>query len=316
MLDWKNKTVLVTGGSGFLGSYVVDILNQKGVKKIIAPSSKEYDLTDHSNCKKVVKDVDIVFHLAAKVGGIGLNREKPGELFYDNIMMGTQLMHEAKDAGVEKFVALGTICSYPKFSALPFREDSIWEGYPEETNAPYGLAKKMLLVQSQAYRQQYNFKSIVVFPTNLYGPKDNFDPTSSHVIPALVLKIHNAKRSNSDSITVWGDGSPTRDFLYVEDAARGIILAAEKYDDPRPINLGSGHEISIKDLVTMISKIMNYSGKINWDTSKPNGQPRRCVSNERAENEMGFEPQVSLEDGLKRTIDWFLKEGSFSFNNI
>lgn len=315
-MDWNNKTVLVTGGSGFLGSYVVELLNQKGVKKIISSSSKECDLTVHSNCKKVVKDVDVVFHLAAKVGGIGLNREKPGELFYDNIMMGTQLIHEAKEARVEKFVALGTICSYPKFSSLPFKEDSIWEGYPEETNAPYGLAKKMLLVQSQAYRQQYDFKSIVVFPTNLYGPRDNFNPSSSHVIPALVLKIHNAKKSNSDSITVWGDGSPTRDFLYVEDAARGIILAAEKYDDPRPINLGSSYEISIKDLVTMISKIMNYSGKIIWDTSKPNGQPRRCVSNERAEREMGFKPQVSLEDGLKRTIDWFLKEGSFSFNNI
>jgi GDP-L-fucose synthase len=311
-LDWKNKTVLVTGGSGFLGLYVVDLLNQKKTKKTIVTSSKQYDLTDRSNCRSVVKGVDIVFHLAAKVGGIGLNREKPAELFYDNIMMGTQLMHEAKEAGVEKFIALGTICSYPKFSSLPFKEDSIWEGYPEETNAPYGLAKKMLLVQSQAYRQQYDFKSIVVFPTNLYGPRDNFNPNSSHVIPALILKIHNAKKSNSASVTVWGDGSPTRDFLYVEDAARGIILAAEKYDDPKPINLGSSREVSIKDLVTVIAKLMNYSGQINWDVSKPNGQPRRCVSNERAEKELGFKPQVSLEDGLQRTIDWFLKEGLHS----
>jgi len=307
-LDWSNKTVLVTGGKGFLGSYVVEQLNQKKVKKIIIPSSKEYNLTEVSNCKHVVRDADIVFHLAAKVGGIGLNREKPAELFYDNLMMGTQLIHAAKEGGVEKLIALGTICSYPKFAPLPFSEDSIWNGYPEETNAPYGLAKKMLLVQSQAYRQQYNFNSIVVFPTNLYGPRDNFDPTSSHVIPALILKIHNAVKSNTNSVTVWGDGSPTRDFLYVEDAARGIMLAAEKYDDARPINLGSGYEVSIKDLVMMIAKLMNYNGTLHWDVSKPNGQPRRCVSNDRAEKEIGFKPQVKLEEGLRRTIDWFLKQ--------
>ena len=307
-MDWSNKTVLVTGGNGFLGSYVVEQLNQKKVKKIIIPSSKDYNLTDSSNCKQVVRDVDIVFHLAAKVGGIGLNREKPAELFYDNIMMGTQLIHAAKEAGVEKFIALGTICSYPKFAPLPFSEDSIWNGYPEETNAPYGLAKKMLLVQSQAYRQQYNFNSIVVFPTNLYGARDNFDPNSSHVIPALILKIHNAKKQNSNTISIWGDGTPTRDFLYVEDAARGIILAAEKYNDPRPINLGSGHEISIKELVTIIAKLMDYSGTMNWDVSKPNGQPRRCVSNTRAEKELGFKPQINLEEGLRRTINWFIKE--------
>jgi GDP-L-fucose synthase len=223
-------------------------------------------------------------------------------------MMGTQLIHEAKEAKVEKFIALGTVCSYPKFASLPFKEDSIWEGYPEETNASYGLAKKMLIVQSQSYRQQYNFKSIVLVPTNLYGPRDNFDPAVSHVIPALILKIHNAKKSGLDSITLWGDGSPTRDFLYVEDAARGIILAAEKYDDPEPINLGSEEEISIKDLVSTISELMGFRGQIKWDTSKPNGQPRRCVSNKKAEEKIGFKPQVKLREGLQNTIDWFIKQ--------
>jgi GDP-L-fucose synthase len=309
MITWNEKNVLVTGGSGFLGSYVVDLLRQKNVKKLIIPRSKECDLTQLSNCKKILKDVDIVFHLAAKVGGIGLNREKPAELFYDNLMMGTQLINEAKEAGIEKFIALGTICSYPKFAPIPFSEDSIWNGYPEETNAPYGLAKKMLLVQSQAYREQYNFKSIVIFPTNLYGPRDNFNPDSSHVIPALILKIHKAKISNS-IVTVWGDGTPSRDFLYVDDAARGIVLAAEKYDDAKPINLGSGQEVTIKDLVGILCKLMNYNGTINWDTSKPNGQPRRCVSGERAERELGFKPQIILEEGLRRTLEWFNSQGN------
>jgi GDP-L-fucose synthase len=308
LIEWRKKNVLITGGKGFLGSFVVDLLQRKKAKRIIAPTSKECDLTKISNCKRVVQDVDIVFHLAAKVGGIGLNREKPAELFYDNLLMGIQLMNEAKKANVEKFIALGTICSYPKFTPLPFSEESIWDGYPEETNAPYGLAKKMLLVQSQAYRQQYNFKSIVVFPTNLYGPKDNFDPDSSHVIPALILKIHNANKSNFKTISLWGDGSPTRDFLYVEDAARGIILAAEKYDDIQPINLGSGQEVSIKDLIITISKLMHYKGIINWDTSKPNGQPRRCVSTKRAEEKLSFRPSVSLKEGLRRTIKWFNSE--------
>jgi GDP-L-fucose synthase len=308
MIEWSKKNVLITGGKGFLGSFIVDLLQRKKAKRIIAPTSKECDLTKISNCKRVVQDVDIVFHLAAKVGGIGLNREKPAELFYDNLLMGIQLMNEAKKANVEKFIALGTICSYPKFTPLPFSEESIWDGYPEETNAPYGLAKKMLLVQSQAYRQQYNFKSIVVFPTNLYGPKDNFDPDSSHVIPALILKIHNANKSNFKTISLWGDGSPTRDFLYVEDAARGIILAAEKYDDIQPINLGSGQEVSIKDLIITISKLMHYKGTINWDTSKPNGQPRRCVSTKRAEEKLSFRPSVSLKEGLRRTINWFNSE--------
>jgi GDP-L-fucose synthase len=304
-MNWHKKKVLVTGGKGFLGSYVVRLLKRKGAKKIIAPSSKECDLRKISNCRRIVKDIDIIFHLAAKVGGIGLNRERPAELFYDNLLMGTQLLNEAKNANVEKFIALGTICSYPKFTPVPFSEDHIWDGYPEETNAPYGLAKKMLLVQSQAYRQQYNFKSIVVFPTNLYGPGDNFNPDSSHVIPAIILKIYNGKKAKSNKISVWGDGSPTRDFLYVEDAARGIVLASEKYDSPYPINLGSGQEVSIKVLITTIAKLMKYNGTIEWDTTKPNGQPRRCVSSRLAEEKLGFRPVMDLEKGLKNTIKWF-----------
>ena len=304
-MNWNEKTVLVTGSKGFLGSFLVKELEKLCPKKIITPSSKELDLRDNSNCKKAVLDVDIVFHLAAHVGGIGLNKERPGDLFYDNLMMGTQLLHEAKNASVQKFIALGTVCSYPKFSQIPFLESSIWDGYPEETNAPYGLAKKMMLVQSQAYREQYNFKSIVVIPTNLYGPNDNFDPSSSHVIPALILKINNAKKNNSKSITLWGDGTPTRDFLYVEDASRGIILAADKYDDPLPINLSSEEEISIKQLADIISDLMKFDRKITWDTSKPNGQPRRCVSNKRAEEKLNFKPEISLKEGLRRTIEYY-----------
>ena len=304
-MNWNEKTVLVTGSKGFLGSFLVKELEKLCPKKIITPSSKELDLRDSSNCKKAVLDVDIVFHLAAHVGGIGLNKERPGDLFYDNLMMGTQLLHEAKNASVQKFIALGTVCSYPKFSQIPFLESSIWDGYPEETNAPYGLAKKMMLVQSQAYREQYNFKSIVVIPTNLYGPNDNFDPSSSHVIPALISKIDNAKKNNSKSITLWGDGTPTRDFLYVEDASRGIILAADKYDDPLPINLSSEEEISIKQLADIISDLMKFDGKITWDTSKPNGQPRRCVSNKRAEEKLNFKPEISLKEGLRRTIECY-----------
>ena len=311
MIDWTNKKVLVTGGNGFLGTFVVNQLKKKNTKEIVIPSSTDCDLTIQSNCKKIVQDIDVVFHLAAKVGGIGLNREKPGELFYENLMMGTQLIHEAKNSGVEKFIALGTICSYPKFTEIPFSENSIWNGYPEETNAPYGLAKKMLLVQSQAYKQQYDFNSIVVFPTNLYGPGDNFNPNSSHVIPALILKIHQAIKNNLNEITVWGDGSPSRDFLFVEDAANGIILAAESYNESEPLNLGSNEEITIKNLVQIISELMNFHGTINWDTSKPNGQPRRCVSNKRAKEKINFEPNVSLREGLQKTIEWFQKNPSF-----
>jgi len=308
IIDWSKKTVLVTGGHGFLGRYVVEQLRKRGAKNIIIPSSKDYDLRNNENCKKLVQNVDIVFHLAARVGGIALMQAKPADIFYDNIIMGTQLIHEAKEAKVEKFIALGTVCSYPKFAQLPFTEDAIWEGYPEETNASYGLAKKMLIVQSQSYRQQYNFKSISLVPTNLYGPGDNFDPAMSHVIPALILKIHNTKKSKQDAVTLWGDGTPTRDFLYVEDAARGIILAAEKYDESEPMNLGSEEEISIKDLVSLISELMDFHGQIFWDKSKPNGQPRRCVSNKKAEQKIGFRPQIKLREGLQNTIDWFNKQ--------
>ena len=304
-MKWNEKTILVTGSKGFLGSFIVKELEKLDPKKIKTPSAKELDLRDISNCKKAVRDVDIIFHLAARVGGIGLNMEKPGDLFYDNLMMGTQLLHEAKNASIQKFIALGTVCSYPKFSQIPFLESSIWDGYPDETNAPYGLAKKMMLVQSQAYRKQYNFKSIVVIPTNIYGPYDNFEPSRSHVIPALILKIGNAKKNNLNSITLWGDGSPTRDFLYVEDAAKGIILAADKYDDILPVNLSSEEEISIKQLAEIISDLMKFDGKIIWDSSKPNGQPRRCVSNQRAKESFGFEPKITLNIGLQKTIDWY-----------
>ena len=307
-MDWENKTVLVTGGTGFLGSRITKLLKEKGIKKIITPSSKEYDLRLKENCEKITKNIDIVFHVAAKVGGIGLNQEKPGELFYDNLMMGTNLMEEARKNNVEKFIALGTICSYPKFTPIPFSENSIWEGYPEETNASYGLAKKMLLVQSQAYFQQYNFNSIVVFPTNLYGPKDNFSKDSSHVIPALIKKVFFAKNTGKKKITLWGDGSPSRDFLYVDDAAEGIILAAEEYNNQEPINLGTSEEITIKELIEKIQKIMNTDLEIEWELEKPNGQPRRCVSFEKAKNEIGFSPKINLEEGLRKTINWYEQE--------
>ena len=303
----KNKKILVTGGNGFLGKKIIAKLENIGITDINITSASDCDLRNIENCKKAVDGIDVVFHLAAHVGGIGLNREKPAELFYDNLMMGTQLLHESKMANVEKFITLGTICSYPKFTKIPFSEDDIWNGYPEETNAPYGLAKKMLIVQSQAYREQYDFRSIVVIPTNLYGPGDNFDPSSSHVIPALILKIFNAKKNNLNQVEVWGDGSPTRDFLFADDAAQGIIQAAEKYDEEMPLNLGSSEEISIKELVIMISELLVYDGKIFWNKSKPNGQPRRCVSYIRAKEKIGFEPKTRLSDGLKQTIDWFLR---------
>ena len=307
-MDWKNSSILVTGGTGFLGSRVVYLLKNRGAENIIISHSNENDLRLKESCSDITKNIDIVFHIAAKVGGIGFNQEKPAELFYDNLMMGTNLMEEARKNGVKKFVALGTICSYPKFTPLPFAENDIWNGYPEETNAPYGLAKKMLLVQSQAYFQQYNFNSIVVFPTNLYGPRDNFSEDSSHVIPALIKKVFFAKNADKKKITLWGDGTASRDFLYVDDAAEGIILAAEKYNNQEPINLGTSEEITIKELIAKIQKIMNTDLEIEWELEKPNGQPRRCVSFEKAKNKIDFSPKINLEEGLRKTINWYEQE--------
>ncbi len=307
-MELKGKKILVTGGAGFLGNFVVKKLSKLGVPKenIAIPRSKDFDLRKWGNCLKVVKNQDIVIHLAAKVGGIGFNKEKPGELFYDNIMMGIQLMEAARQTGVEKFVAVGTVCAYPKFTPVPFREDNLWDGYPEETNAPYGLAKKMLLVQAQAYRQQYGFNAIYLLPVNLYGPGDNFDPKSSHVIPALIRKVAEAKREGQNFIEVWGSGRATREFLYVEDAAEGIVLAARKYDKPEPMNIGLGKEISIKELVGLICRLMNFEGKIRWDTTKPDGQPRRHLDVSRAEKELGFLAKTDFETGFKKTIKWYL----------
>jgi len=310
MINLKDKRILVTGGNGFLGSFLVEKLLGRGIARedIFTPLAEELDLVKWENCKKAVRGQDIVIHLAAKVGGIGYNREKPGELFYDNLMMGTQMMEAARQAGVEKFVAIGTICAYPKLTPIPFKEDNLWDGYPEETNAPYGLAKKMMLVQSQAYRDQYEFNSIYLLPTNLYGPRDNFDPRSSHVMPALIRKIGEAKRENKSYIEVWGTGKATREFLYVEDAAEGIVLATEKYDKPEPVNLGSGMEIPIRDLVRLICKIIRFKGEIRWDTTKPDGQPRRQLNVSRAEKEFGFRANTLFEEGLRKTVEWYETE--------
>jgi GDP-L-fucose synthase len=310
MIDLKTKKILITGADGFLGRHLVEnLLEKRKVPKenLFLPTVKELDLTKLDNCETAVKGQDIVIHLAAKVGGIGLNREKPGELFYDNLIMGAQLMESARKAGVEKFVAVGTVCAYPKFTPVPFKEENLWDGYPEETNAPYGLAKKMLLVQGQAYRQQYGFNSIFLLPLNLYGPGDNFNPESSHVMPALVRKVYEAKKNNKDYVEVWGTGKATRGFLYAKDAAEGIILATEKYDKPDPVNIGSELEISIKDLIELICKSMNFKGKIVWDNTKPDGQPRRGLDVSLAEKEFGFKSNTSFEDGLKETIDWYIK---------
>jgi GDP-L-fucose synthase len=307
-MNLLDKNILVTGGAGFLGSFVVERLLERGVPKenIFILHSEEYDLRKWENCEKVVKNQDVVIHLAAKAGGIGFNREKPGELFYDNAIMSIQMMEAARQAGVEKFVAIGTICAYPKFTPVPFKEDDLWNGYPEETNAPYGLAKKMILVQAQAYRQQYGFNVIYLLPVNLYGPRDNFDPKSSHVIPALIKKVADAKKEKKDFIEVWGTGKATREFLYVEDAAEGIVLATEKYNKPEPVNLGSGMEISIKDLVELICRLMDFKGEIRWDTTKPDGQPRRMLDTSRAEKEFGFKAKTDFETGLKKIIEWYL----------
>lgn len=309
MSFWNNKRVLVTGGAGFLGSYVTGKLKEKGCKEIFVPRSKDYNLVEMDAVKRVYADAkpDIVIHLSAKVGGIGANRANPGKFFYDNLMMGVQMMEVGREAGIEKFVALATICSYPKFTPVPFKEEDLWNGYPEETNAPYGLAKKMLLVQSQAYRQQYGFNSICLFPVNLYGPMDNFDPEYSHVIPALIKKCVDAIENGEDEIVVWGTGKATREFLYVEDAAEGILLATEKYNKSDPVNIGAGFEISIKDLVELIIKLTGFKGKIVWDSSKPDGQPRRCLDTTRAEKEFDFKARTSFEEGLKKTIEWYRK---------
>ena len=307
MSFWENKKVMVTGGAGFLGSYIVKALKSKGCNDIFIPKIEDYNFVNIEDVKRAYSDfkADIVIHLAAKVGGIGINKEKPGEFFYDNLMMGLQLMDEAYKSGVSKFLALGTICCYPKFTPVPFKEKNLWDGYPEETNAPYGLAKKMLLVQSQSYRDQYGFNSIFLMPVNLYGPGDNFDLSSSHVIPALIKKCLDANESNRDEITVWGTGKPTREFLYVEDAAEGILLACEKYNMSEPVNLGSGFEISIKDLAKLISELTDFKGKVIWDKTKPDGQPRRRLDTKKAEKEFGFRAKTDFKEGLKKTIDWY-----------
>jgi GDP-L-fucose synthase len=307
ILDLSNKRIVVTGGAGFLGRQVIAQLRQAGAdpQKITIPRSQDCDLRSLENCQRVVDQQDIVIHLAAHVGGIGLNREKPAELFYDNLMMGTQLIHAAYQAGITKFVCVGTICAYPKFTPVPFKEDNLWDGYPEETNAPYGIAKKALLVQLQAYRQQYDFDGIYLLPVNLYGPEDNFNPRSSHVIPALIHKVHEAQVRGDTQLSVWGDGSPTREFLYSEDAARGIVMGTQHYSNPEPVNLGTGYEISIRDLVTLICDLMEFKGEVVWQTDQPNGQPRRCLDTERAKQAFGFTAQMGFQQGLKNTIDWY-----------
>ncbi len=311
-IDLSTKRICVTGGAGFLGQHLVRNLRTKGARDIFIPRYPEYDLVKGEDISRMLEDSqpDIIIHLAAHVGGIGANMARPAEFFYDNLMMGVQLMHQAWQRGVEKFVAIGTICAYPKFTPIPFKEEHLWDGYPEETNAPYGLAKKMLLVQSQAYRQQYGFNSIFLLPVNLYGPGDNFDPASSHVIPALIRKCVEAKEQGADEIVAWGDGSPTREFIYVEDAAEGIALATQYYNRSEPVNIGSSFEISIKDLTELIARLTGFEGWVRWDTSKPNGQPRRKLDTTRAKEYFGFSAKTNFEDGLRKTIDWYLANRS------
>jgi GDP-L-fucose synthase len=307
--SWKNKRICVTGGAGFLGTHLIKNIKDRGATDIFVPKIEDYNLVEISDVKRMLDEAkpDLIIHLAAHVGGIGANREHPAEFFYDNLMMGVQLIHEAWKRNVEKFVAIGTVCAYPKFTPVPFREDDIWNGYPEETNAPYGLAKKMLLTQSQSYRQQYGYNSIFLIPVNLYGPGDNFRPESSHVIPALIKKCVEAVDHGDKEVVIWGDGSPTREFIYVEDAAEGIASAAEKYNGSDPVNIGSGNEISIKDLAELIARLTCFKGKLVWDKSKPNGQPRRGLDVSRAEKYFGFKANMTFEEGLHRTIDWYLK---------
>jgi len=306
-MNWKTKKVLVTGGNGFLGSSLVRSLKQLNPALLLTPSSSSCDLRLKENCKNITNDIDVVFHVAAHVGGIGLNKEKPGELFYDNILMGTYLMDEARNNGVEKFISLGTMCSYPKITPQPIKEEFLWDGYPEEVTSAYGLSKKMQIVQSLAYKQQYDFNSINVFVTNLYGRYDNFVGTNSHVIPAMIEKFWNAKKNNLSFVELWGDGTPTRDFLYVDDAVDGLILAAEKYEDTLPLNLGSGDEISIEKLAFLIMNLFDLDLEIKWNSTMPNGQSKRCVSIEKAKNTINFNPKTSLEEGLKSTIEWYKK---------
>jgi GDP-L-fucose synthase len=307
-MQWSDKRVVVTGGAGFLGTFVIEKLHERRCKQVYVPRSTEFDLRERDHILRLYEQVKphIVIHLAAVVGGIGANQANPGRFFYDNAIMGIQLMEYARRAGVEKFVATGTICAYPKYCPLPFKEDDLWNGYPEETNAPYGLAKKMMLVQAQSYREQYGFNAIYLLPVNLYGPRDNFDLQTSHVIPALIRKFAEAKESGSEEVVLWGDGSPTREFLYVEDAAEGVLLATERYDGPLPVNLGTGEETTIKNLAEMIAREVNYSGQFVWDTTKPNGQPRRCLDVSRAQELFGFEAVHRLRDGIPKTVAWFM----------
>ncbi len=302
----SDKRVLVTGGAGFLGSFVVEALQRRGVREVIVPRSREYDLVDRGACRRLLADArpEIVVHLAARVGGIGANRANPGLFLYDNAMMGLQLIEECRLASVAKVVIAGTVCAYPKFAPVPFKEDDLWNGYPEETNAPYGIAKKLLLVQAQAYREQYGLNAIMLFPVNLYGPRDNFDPASSHVIPAMIRKFIVAREENARSVSMWGDGSPTREFIYVEDAAEGLVLAAEQYDAPEPVNIGTGNEISIRALASEVAAATGYTGDIVWDPAQPNGQPRRQLDVTRARERFGFVAKVSFAEGLKRTVAW------------
>lgn len=313
MTFWSKKRILVTGGAGFLGSFVVEKLRKRKVpsENIRVPRSHELDLRKWENCVKAVDRVNIVIHLAARVGGIGFNRKYPATLFYDNAIMGIQLLEAARQQGVAKFVAVGTICAYPKHTEVPFKEEDLWNGYPEETNAPYGIAKKVLLVQAQAYRAQYGFNVVYLLPVNLYGPRDNFDPESSHVIPALIKKMVDATLAGENEVVVWGTGKPSREFLYVEDAAEGIILATERYDGSQPANLGTGSEIKIMDLVNMIVKLTGYDGRIVWDTSQPDGQPRRCLNVEKARNLFGFKAETNLVEGLRKTIDWYMQNREY-----
>ncbi len=312
---FEDKRVVVTGGRGFLGSWIVEKLQARGCKNIFAPLITDYDLREKENIQRLYSHAkpDVVIHLASVVGGIGANLENPGRFFYDNAIMGIQLIELARQFKIPKFVAIGTICAYPKFTPIPFREEDLWNGYPEETNAPYGLAKKMMLVQSQAYRQQYGFNSIFLLPVNLYGPRDNFDPRSSHVIPALIKKCIDAQNRHDQYIDVWGDGTPSREFIYVEDAAEGILLATELYNKSEPVNIGAGFEITIKELVSLIARLTGFQGEIRWDTSKPNGQPRRMLDTSRARKEFGFTARIQFEEGLKKTISWYRE---FSFSSI